>query len=109
MKKAILSLLVLCFAAFTVSAQVATEKENTAAQKKAIEQSKMEKERMAKERAAKENQTNPQADNPNAPVITFDKLVHDYGTIVQHADGNCEFKFTNEGKEPLILSNVRSS
>ena len=47
--------------------------------------------------------------NPNAPIIKFDKLVHDYGEIQQHADGRCEFKFTNKGKEPLILSNVRSS
>lgn len=109
MKKTILSLFVLCFAVFTVSAQVTPEKEKTDAQKKSIEHSKMEQERMAKERVSKENQTNPQVDNPNAPVIKFDKLVHDYGTIAQHTDGNCEFKFTNEGKEPLILSNVRSS
>ena len=27
----------------------------------------------------------------------------------QHGDGKCEFAFTNDGKEPLILSNVRSS
>jgi len=47
--------------------------------------------------------------NPNAPIIKFDKLVHDYGEIQQHADGRCEFKFTNNGKEPLILSNVRST
>lgn len=109
MKKTILSLLVLCFAVFTVSAQVATETEKTDAKKKAIEQSIMKKERMAKERVAKENQTNPQADNPNAPIITFDKLVHDYGTITQNADGNCEFKFTNEGREPLVLTKVKSS
>lgn len=43
------------------------------------------------------------AANPNAPEISFDKLVHDYGTIFQAADGGCEFKFTNTGKEPLIL------
>jgi uncharacterized protein (DUF58 family) len=42
-------------------------------------------------------------------TIVFDKTVHDYGTIVQGADGNCEFKFTNKGKEPLVLSNVSSS
>lgn len=42
-------------------------------------------------------------------TIVFDKIVHDYGTIVQNADGNSEFTFTNKGKEPLILSNVRSS
>ena len=47
--------------------------------------------------------------NPNAPEIVFDKIVHDYGTIFQGADGTCEFKFTNTGKEPLILSKPQSS
>ncbi len=41
--------------------------------------------------------------------IVFEKIVHDYGTIVQGADGNCEFKFTNNGKTPLVLSNVTAS
>jgi len=50
-----------------------------------------------------------QVANPNAPVITFDKFVHDYGTIVQNSDGGCEFKFVNDGKEPLILSRPKSS
>lgn len=47
--------------------------------------------------------------NPNGPEIQFTKTVHDYGTIQQGGDGNCEFKFKNVGKEPLILSNVVSS
>jgi hypothetical protein len=51
----------------------------------------------------------PAADNPNAPEITFENDVHDYGTIKQAADGNCEFKFTNTGKEPLIISNAVGS
>jgi len=42
-------------------------------------------------------------------VIKFENTVHDYGTIEQGSDGTYEFKFTNEGKTPLILSNVRSS
>lgn len=41
--------------------------------------------------------------------IKFEKILHDYGTMVQGADGNCEFKFTNNGKAPLILSNVQAS
>lgn len=49
------------------------------------------------------------ADNANAPEIVFDKTVHDYGTVPYKGDGKCEFKFTNTGKEPLILTNVRSS
>ncbi|MFA4851927.1 MAG: DUF1573 domain-containing protein [Bacteroidales bacterium] len=53
-------------------------------------------------------QTNVQ-ENPNAPEITLDKTVHDYGTIKKDADGSCEFTFKNTGKEPLVLSNVKSS
>jgi len=47
--------------------------------------------------------------NPNAPEISFEKTSHDYGTVVQGSDGTCEFKFTNTGKEPLILSKPQSS
>ena len=47
--------------------------------------------------------------NPNAPEIAFTNDVHDYGTIKQGADGNCEFRFKNTGKEPLIISNARGS
>ena len=47
--------------------------------------------------------------NPNAPEITFTQELHDYGTIKQGADGSCEFKFKNTGKEPLIISNARGS
>ncbi len=108
MKKAILTILVFCFAVFSVSAQV-ENKTTTDSQKNAVEQSRIEKEKIDKQRAVEATQTNAQADNPNAPVIKFDKMVHDYGTMAVNADGNCEFKFTNEGKEPLILSNVRSS
>ncbi|MBP7849873.1 MAG: DUF1573 domain-containing protein [Lentimicrobiaceae bacterium] len=50
-----------------------------------------------------------QAENPNAPEITFKSTVYDYGTVYKDGDGNCEFQFTNTGKEPLVLSNVRSS
>jgi hypothetical protein len=49
------------------------------------------------------------AANPNAPVITFEKTTHDYGTLYKGGDGTCEFKFTNTGVEPLILSNCTAS
>ena len=49
------------------------------------------------------------ADNPNAPEMTFEKETHDYGTIKQGADGGCEFKFKNTGKEPLVISNAKGS
>jgi hypothetical protein len=102
MKNLILLLAVFIFAAFTVNAQVSSS-ERSDAEKKKMEQKRMEEKKRIKDQA------NEQENNPNAPIIKFDKTVHDYGTIQQHGDGNCEFKFTNEGKEPLILSNVRSS
>jgi hypothetical protein len=48
-------------------------------------------------------------DNPNAPEITFESDVNDYGTVKFGSDGNCEFKFKNTGKDPLIISNARGS
>ncbi len=53
-------------------------------------------------------ESKPKNDN-NKPVITFEKLTHDYGTIPQKSSGTCEFRFTNTGKLPLVLSNVKSS
>jgi hypothetical protein len=47
--------------------------------------------------------------NETAPVMTFEKTVHDYGTINKGADAAYEFVFTNTGKEPLILSRPRSN
>ncbi len=48
-------------------------------------------------------------ENPNAPELTFEKIVHNYGTIYKGSDGVCEFHFTNTGKEPLIIDKPRSS
>ncbi len=92
MKKLAILLSAFIFTAFTVTAQISTanKKEVQPVQKKEVKQTK-------------------QTSNPNAPVIKFDKTTHDYGTIKQHGDGNCKFTFTNEGKEPLIITNVRSS
>ena len=53
--------------------------------------------------------TDVKIQNPNAPTMTFESEVVDYGTIEQGADGVREFKFTNNGKEPLIISNARGS
>ncbi len=43
------------------------------------------------------------------PVIKFESVVYDYGTIYQGANGGCEFQFKNEGDSPLLLTNVTSS
>lgn len=49
------------------------------------------------------------AENPNAPTIDFETKVIDYGTIEKGANGQREFLFTNNGKEPLIITNARGS
>lgn len=49
------------------------------------------------------------ADDPNAPEITFEKEIHDYGTVDYASDGNCEFKFTNTGKDPLLIATCNGS
>jgi hypothetical protein len=96
MKNIIVSFSAVLLLSLTVSAQVSSagQKQLTPAQEK---------------KTTVQQQSPEKPDNPNAPVIEFDKLVHDYGEIEQHGNGKCEFKFTNKGKEPLILSNVRSS
>lgn len=47
--------------------------------------------------------------NPNAPEISFETEVIDYGTIDQGANGERVFVFTNTGKEPLIITNTKGS
>jgi hypothetical protein len=41
--------------------------------------------------------------------IKLEKLTHDYGNIQQGGNGECEFKFTNNGKEPLVITNCQGS
>jgi len=47
--------------------------------------------------------------NPDAPEIFFEETEHNFGTLSYKGDGECSFTFKNTGKEPLILTNVRSS
>lgn len=47
--------------------------------------------------------------DPNAPDITFEQEVHDFGTIEFGGNGVYNFKFTNTGKSPLIISGARGS
>lgn len=49
------------------------------------------------------------ADDPNAPEITFEKDFHDFGTIDYGSDGNCEFKYTNTGIDPLLITQCNGS
>lgn len=47
--------------------------------------------------------------NPNAAEITFEQEVHDFGTIPYDGNGTYDFKFTNTGKEPLVITNAAGS
>jgi hypothetical protein len=60
----------------------------------------------AQEKAEKKPVTE---ESTSTSEIVFDKETHDYGTIEQGANGIYEFKFTNSGKEPLIISNCKGS
>lgn len=43
------------------------------------------------------------------PAISLNKDVHDYGDIPYNGNGTCEFKVTNIGNAPLILSSCQGS
>jgi hypothetical protein len=43
------------------------------------------------------------------PAISLNKEVHDYGDIPYNGNGTCEFKVTNTGNAPLILSSCQGS
>ncbi|MBS1765051.1 MAG: DUF1573 domain-containing protein [Bacteroidetes bacterium] len=58
---------------------------------------------------AQDNAKTSSVANPNAAEISFENEMHDYGTIPYGGNGTYEFKFTNTGKEPLIISNARGS
>jgi hypothetical protein len=45
----------------------------------------------------------------NGPIMTFEQLDHNFGTIKQGEVVTHEFKFTNTGKEPLIINNAAGS
>ena len=53
----------------------------------------------------------PVANDPNAPEFKWESTTVDYGTVTKsdEAAASREFKFTNIGKSPLIISNCRGS
>ena len=59
--------------------------------------------------AAKQQPAASKPVNPNAPKIKFVDESYDFGTVVEGPQVTHDFKFKNEGKEPLILSNVHAS
>lgn len=45
----------------------------------------------------------------NAAEISFEAELHDYGTIDYAGDGSYSFKFTNTGKDPLVITSCQGS
>ena len=59
---------------------------------------------------AQDEQKAPEVNtDPNAAEIVFETEVHDFGTIEYGGNGTYDFKFSNTGKSPLIISNARGS
>jgi len=88
MKKVILGLSALCLVAFTSCKDDAKSKvneENVAA---------------AAERDATVG---------DFPVIAFEEEEHDFGNIINGTPVETVFKYTNTGKSPLVVSNIKSS
>ena len=49
------------------------------------------------------------AENVDGPVMTFESMIVDYGTIERHSEPLRIAKFTNTGNQPLVISNARGS
>ena len=47
--------------------------------------------------------------NKDKETIIFSEMIHDYGTIEVGSPGKSEFKFTNNMKRALVISNVKPS
>ena len=88
MKKAILGLSALCLVAFTSCKEDATSKINADNVAAAAERD---------------------ASSSDFPVITFDEVEHDFGKIVNGTQVETQFKYTNTGDSPLVVSNIKST
>lgn len=51
----------------------------------------------------------PSNQNPKSAEISLKKEIHDFGKITQNVPVTTTFEFTNTGKEPLIISDVKPS
>jgi len=48
-------------------------------------------------------------ESKNKDEMAFETESHNYGSIEYQADGSYSFKFTNHGRKPLVITNVKSS
>jgi len=45
----------------------------------------------------------------NSAIMTFDKTVHDFGTIQDGTPVETVFSYTNTGKSPLVITDIKST
>jgi len=50
-----------------------------------------------------------EAEIENRTSVSFEKLSHDFGKVKGETDNKYKFKFTNTGKKPLIIYDVKAS
>ena len=96
MKKVFASLLILAVA-FSSNAQ-----------EKKTESKEVKKEPLPTTVAAPPAQEKKEV-NPNAPILNLKEENYVFGEVAEGPQVTHEFKFTNNGKEPLVLANVRAS
>jgi len=58
---------------------------------------------------AQEKQVSKSPVDANSPVFKFEKEVIDYGKVDLNSNGVREFEFSNVGKSPLVIKNIKSS
>jgi len=59
--------------------------------------------------AAEDTLPTPITVDTKGPRITFEKLVHDFGSVKANSKNTCEFKFTNTGDSLLKIKRVKPS
>ena len=88
MKKVILGLSAFCLIAFTSCKEDATKKIDDKNVAEAAERD---------------------ANSSDFPVLTFDKAEHDFGEIEAKQNVETVFNYTNTGKAPLVITDIKSS
>lgn len=58
---------------------------------------------------AAQSQDAPTQTQESKAKIKFTELSHNFGNVIEGQIARYEFKFTNEGTEPLVLTNVQAS
>lgn len=102
MKKSFLSL--------TIGALVALSACNNAANKIKSEEEKSPQTEETAEQASEEQAVSPSnVSSSEKPVFSFEKEMHDFGSIQEGTVAKHDFTFTNTGDAPLVINNARGS